>query len=258
VQRTLSVYGTSVVQALPDMLLFLLRCTPTSVQPREEAAFDLACRLDQALAHCRDPMTGVAQGFPLGRDVIITAAATEAVALRAVSAERNLCRRASMVLHAVKEQDRMQEIVRHGSTGTVEPGDVAFSEVGLKQVVFPLVFGSLKPVSPREVRELDEFVKRLDEVSCMKLLGTRVDDADAARHTVLFGTVPGMMLDALEARLHRVCQDMPVLAYQAVKAMGLMGAQVYEDDWSPPANYPFGCRSLATAYANHLEKIYEQ
>jgi hypothetical protein len=256
-QVILSCYHKSIVESLPDMVLYFLRHINT---PRKNVfILEIAKKIDVLIAGNKDPITRKTVFFPMGVDVVLVCLA--ATLIDSFGDVSDLCEKSEIVLREMK---------RHrGLRKRAEGKDDEFSSNAMpflldteihKQVVLPMVFGAKHAIAARDVKELNLCFPR-DETQCMKLISAfsakPITDVEST-FEISFHPL-AMTEQILYERLCNVVNFSPGLLLKALSELGYMGPYFFTHRMFLPegATYPFGSLSLPLAYAEWLQSQVE-
>jgi hypothetical protein len=266
-QVILSAYEKSVVESLPDMMLFLLKKMGGRVS-LGEFIFGLAQHVDMQVSGQTDPITGDSLVFPMGRDVVIAAIAQEAMQRHDIADEVDLCTKTEMVLEHIS---RNKMLKRRLANSTSEPPavydaiqtepDADFHPNVFRQIAMPMVFGGKYALSARDVQAVNENFPAHED-RCMKLVNAFSVAQGGGGKPVALTLIPRVSMDAdvFYERLVTVTTETPGLLLRALSGLGYMGPAFFRREMVLPAGvtYPFGTQSLPLAFAEDFSREVEQ
>ena len=262
-QAILGAYGTSVVAALPAAVRHYLLTLPPG-EARDGYIVRLAVQLDILMSGNEDPLTGACMQYPLGRDVVVAAIASNAAATNEhISGESNLCVKATYILTEVGKSKALRQREGKVDAGVDVPHDAieGSGATGHKQIVLPLVFGAKYPISARDVAAVNEHFPEKED-RCMKCIAAfsaaAGGDAEGSR-LVLTPTVC-MDVDLMHARLEVVAATIPGLLLRGLRELGFIGPAFFTGRTflAEGVAYPFRGRTLVLAYAEWLQRHVER
>ena len=261
-QVILGAYGTSVVAALPGAVRHYLLTLPAS-EATDAYIARLAVHLDIQMSGAEDPLTGATMQYPLGRDVVIAAIASNAATGKEhIREEANLCVKATYILTEVGKSKALRNREGKVDAGVDAPHDAITGGVTAtahKQIILPLVFGAKYPISPRDVAAVNEHFPEKED-RCMKCITafSAAVPADIPR----IALAPAVCMDAelMHARLTVVADTIPALLLRALCELGFLGpaffrGRVFLAEGMP---YPFGGKTLVLAYADWMQRQVER
>jgi hypothetical protein len=263
-QVILGAYGTSVVAALPGAVRHYLLTLPAG-EATDAYIARLAVQLEIQMSGVEDPLTGATMQYPLGRDVVIAAIASNAATGKEhIREEANLCVKTTYILTEVGKSKALRNREGGVDAGVDAPYDAIAAGSGVtatahKQIILPLVFGAKYPISARDVAAVNEHFPEKED-RCMKCI--TAFSAAGAVDTPRIALAPAVCMDAglLHARLTVVAETLPGLLLRALCELGFLGPAFFRGRvfLAEGAPYPFGSKTLILAYADWMQRQVER